>query len=189
MHHMMNHWLTVMIRCAATVGVRVNDSSSHSPSASPRPTGVNLVYATIFCLHVLNLLNVLQPVDGASEIYLPNGWVRILPVLSGVDSPLPEQRCISLPAIPPLLGMYPWHLEDRLLLVQPFQSYKPATVDHPGNKQKTQEHETSLYKTRSNLAANKILPCFYIASTFSLPYQPVPHAFWSLALCRGDGHG
>jgi hypothetical protein len=91
--------------------------SSHSPSASPRTAGVDFVYTTIFRLHVLDLLDIFQAVDSTAKVYLPDSWVRVLPVLARVYRPFTKERCISLTAVAPLLRMDPGNFENSLLLV------------------------------------------------------------------------
>ena len=120
-------------RVSVAAGVRLR-------AGEPRPAGLSphsgaaredFVHATILRLHVFDLHDVLQPVDGASKVNLPHGRVRLVPILSGVECPLTKQSGVPLLAVAALLCMDPWHAEDCLLLVDPFQPVKALRVDHP----------------------------------------------------------
>lgn len=77
----------------------------------------DFVDTAVFCLHVLDLHDIFEAIDGTSEINLPDRWVTVLSVLARVHSPLAKQSCISLPVVATLLGMNPWDFEDGLVLV------------------------------------------------------------------------
>ena len=95
-----------------------------------RLTWVDLVHSLFFCLHPLNFLNILQPIDGTAKIDLPYCWVTVLPIFARVNGPLSEQSSISLSAVASLLSMNPRNLENGPVWIDPLQTNKPFAVDH-----------------------------------------------------------
>ena len=122
--------LTVSGVAAAAAWVRVCGCPAHSPAPSAGPARVNLVHPAVLRLHVFDLLDILQAVDSATEVDFPHSGVTVCPVFARVDGPLPEQCCVPLPTIAPLLSMDPGDFENSLLLIEPFQSDEFIAVDH-----------------------------------------------------------
>ena len=101
------------------------------PSLVLSCAGQYFVNTAVFCLQVFQLHNILETVDCAAKIDLPNGWIAFVSVLPGMDRPGLEKSRVAFPVVAPLLGVYPRHFEDSLLLIQPFQpGESTGSVDH-----------------------------------------------------------
>ena len=103
--------------------------SFRASRAFPSGARVHTIYSAVLRLHVLDLLNVLESVNGASEVYLPDCGIRFIPVFPRVHGPRPEKRSVSLSVVSSLLSMDPRDFKDVLLLIQPLEAGELSGVD------------------------------------------------------------
>ena len=117
------------LRCHdGPVGLDVGEASTGLASgASARK---DFVDTAILCLKVLDLHDVLQAVDCAAKVDLPDGRVGFVAVLARVKGPLAEEGRVSVLAVAALLCMDPGYAEDSLLRVDPFQAVEATRIDH-----------------------------------------------------------
>lgn len=109
--------MALLTSSCSRVRVGLSASNRASPSFGRPGAWEDFVDTTVFCLVVLHLDYVLQAVDGASEVDLPDGGVTLVPKLSGVQRPLFEKGGISFAIVASLLGMDPRNFEDGFVLV------------------------------------------------------------------------
>ena len=103
--------------CCSWVGVGLSATNGASPSLGRPRAWQDFIDTAIFGLVVLHLDDVLQTVDGASEVDFPDGWVRLVTKLSRVQGPFFEKCSIPFAIVPALLGMDPRDLKYGLVLV------------------------------------------------------------------------
>ena len=110
--------------------VRFNIGKATARLTTARSTRQHFVHPAVFSLQIFDFHYVLQTVDGASEINLPDGRVGFVAILARMDGPFTKQRSVALLAVVALFGVDPWDSENGLLAVDPLQAMKPPRVNH-----------------------------------------------------------
>ena len=110
--------------------VRLDIREPATRFASARSARKDFVNAAVFRLHVFDFHDVLQSVDGASEIYLPDGGIGFVTILARVYGPLTKEGRVAVLAVAALFRMDPRDSENGLLAVDPFESMEASRVYH-----------------------------------------------------------
>lgn len=98
--------------------------------SSFRTARENLVDSTVFRLHVFDLHDVLEAVDGAPKVDFPDGGVGLVAIFARMDRPFSEKGGVAIFAVAPLLGVDPRHAEDGFVRVDPLQAVESARINH-----------------------------------------------------------
>ena len=154
--------------CGESGGVRLSSLPCDFRSASLASAGEDFVDSAVLCLHVLDLHDVFQAVYGAPEVDFPHGRVAILSVLSRVHCPFAEERGISFPVVAALLCVDPRHLEDGLVLVEPFEASETAAVDH---SVKYKEENTLIIRRKFASLVRTLACCAARRPPIPIPYR------------------
>ena len=125
------YFIFTFCSCSISCWIRFCSLSVHFWSTPLASAWQHLVDSAVLCLHVLDFHYVLEAVYGAPEVYLPHSWIAVLPVLARMHGPLAKEGRVTLSIVATLLCVDPRHLEDGLILVQPFETSEATAIDHP----------------------------------------------------------